>query len=84
MFIGAEFLLHRDSGRMGVECDDGRVVEVTGEQLDDVMARGWIEVNDDVKVITFTDKGVYWLTRWWDKSRPKKARQPRFHAAMRG
>lgn len=55
--------------------DGCRTHEITGEAIDELVARGWVELVGDDE-IEATDRGVYWLKRWCAlKDRANKPRR---------
>jgi hypothetical protein len=83
--------LHAMSQAVGIDYEDGplqayipdraasggyRAVEIDGETIDELVARGWcVLVGDDE--IECTDQGVYWLRRWCALKDKEAARQRR-------
>lgn len=62
------FALCEESGRVVLILPGSKGFEVTGEEVDELLARRWIEEADDT--IRVTEAGVYWNRRY--RNQPRK------------
>lgn len=61
--IGREFIIIDDE-RGFVEVDKDVLFEVTNDELDELKARGWVQVSDDGSDLGVTESGRYWSKRY--------------------
>jgi hypothetical protein len=59
--VGVEFRTHEGTGEMCVLRRDG-VGILVGDELDELVARGWVSVDGDE--VSVTESGNYQLRRW--------------------
>lgn len=62
-----EWRLFAEHNTTAVRIDDWRWVEISGETIDELLAREWLWIDGDEFEVT--EKGLYWLARWMRKTR---------------